>query len=105
MEDDDEKTLRHVITIINLVMLVPLLLWDAVAASVLWRWFVVTHFALPVIGVIQMGGLVLAIRYIRGMNIPETEGNTQRSIRVLACKIFGPAIAMLSGAILRACGA
>jgi hypothetical protein len=67
-----------------LVIMVPVALYYAWAASILWGWFIVPTFGLPPLTVLQMWGIFLTLEMLRPRFEFEKKDNSEWAHRLFA---------------------
>lgn len=103
MKTDAEKKAGCYLAIISLLLMVPSIIWKGYVLTVLWQWFMVPTFALPVLRLPAAIGVALTIHYLTYQVLfcedPEKD-STVRTVRSLFVALVGPAFALLMGWIV-----
>lgn len=77
--------------------------WRGYVLSVLWRWFMVEQFRLPVISIPESIGLALVVHFLTYQNIEcqkEKESAGSRLATAALSAVLAPAMALLIGWIV-----
>jgi len=101
MSTKENEVLRDGMLVMFAVFLLPIhLLLDALALSILWRWFLVP-FGLPEISLVQAAGLSLLGGFIAHQSNPDC-GETKREWfkRLLGVTFANPLLALFIGWII-----
>ncbi len=77
--------------IILMIVTLPL---NGVALKLLWGWFMVPTFGLPVISLVQATGIALVIRFLTQRHIPRDEDEEKQ---LFNHEIFVPVLAIAFG--------
>lgn len=78
-------------------LVVILSLWQAWAATILWAWFAVPVFGLPVVSYWQMTGIMLTISAMK----PRTSGQTLDNNKALGGILIGPPVMVGFGWLIK----
>lgn len=108
MKTEQEKQLEAIAAAITIVTLVISLLWMPYVLSILWAWFVVPVFALPVLTWSQWIGLRVFVSALAGSvwspepNKDNSGEKFARAVLNFGAAVFAPPMLLLIGAIVRA---
>lgn len=70
--------------------------------SVLWGWFMVTQFGLPVLSIPGAIGVAIVIGYLtKQYSYSKDAGSTESTVAVLFYSVFNPAFALFVGWIVK----
>lgn len=77
-------------------------LWYAFAASMLWGWFIVPVFGVPVLGVWQIFGIMLFLSALRPkIDLNAREEGWERASVAFTAALAAPALSLGVGAVIR----
>ena len=99
--DDTDFTMLAMLIVAPIIALglIPVLLWNGWAASVLWGWFIVPTFGAPAISISQAAGMALVVGAFR-FKLSSPKDETSLSMKIIAV-LIGPPLAVGLGWVVK----
>lgn len=90
-----------ILSLLAFVLLTVAAIWRGYVLTILWAWFIVPVFHLPVLGVVAAIGISLVVTFLT-FQFPEPNPEDNRSVgektaHSIVMSLVWPAIALLSG--------
>lgn len=97
----EDKATKLGIAVIAILLIIPLMFWNAWGLSWLWVWYVTPLFGIPVPALWQLVGLYMTVTYLTHKREPDRDGDGSQLGAKIMIGVFNPPITVGMGWLIK----